>query len=93
MAPSADGPGTTAGETLWLALLSAAHSPLAARVWQEKTQAHELWSHISRGSAGISLGASLVILAMQLPGGIAPAVGLGDALPAALIVSMAGVAA
>jgi hypothetical protein len=53
----------------------------------------ELRTHISKAAAGISLGASLVILAIRLPGGIAQAVGLGDAMPAALGVSMAGVAA
>jgi len=58
----------------------------------ENIQMHALWSHISRPSAGISLGATLVILAIQLPDGVAQAVVLGDALPAALSVSMAGVA-
>lgn len=52
----------------------------------------EFWSYISTAAAGISFGASLVILAIQLPGGIAQAVGLGHALPAALSVSMGGVA-
>ena len=52
---------------------------------------NELWTQISKAAAGISLGASLVILAIRLPGGIAQAVGLGDALPAALGVSMAAV--
>ena len=58
----------------------------------ENIQMHALCSHISRPSAGISLGATLVILAIQLPDGVAQAVVLGDALPAALSVSMAGVA-
>src|SRR5437868_12626065 len=55
----------------------------------ENIQMHALWSHISRPSAGISLGATLVILAIRLPDGVAQAVALGDALPAALSVSMA----
>jgi hypothetical protein len=54
----------------------------------ENIQMHALWSHISRPSAGISLGATLVILAIQLPDGVAQAVALGDALPAALSVSI-----
>jgi hypothetical protein len=54
-------------------------------------QMNELRSYISRAAGGISLGASLVILGIELPGGIAQAVGLGDALPAASTVSMAGV--
>ena len=58
----------------------------------ENIQMHALWSHISRPSAGISLDATLVILAIQLPDRVAQAVALGDALPAALSVSMAGVA-
>ena len=52
----------------------------------------ELRAHVSRAAAGISLGASLVILAIRLPGGMAQAIGLGDAMPAALGVSMTGVA-
>src|SRR5205823_14144697 len=59
----------------------------------ENIQMHAQWSHISRPSAGISSGATLVILAIQLPDGVAQAVVLGDASPAALSVSMAGVAA
>jgi len=41
---------------------------------------------------GAQVSATLVILAIQLPDGVAQAVVLGDALPAALSVSMAGVA-
>ena len=53
---------------------------------------NELWTQISKAAAGIAFGASLVILAIQLPGGVAQAIGLGDALSAALSVSMAAVA-
>ncbi|MBV8774273.1 MAG: hypothetical protein JO166_18345 [Deltaproteobacteria bacterium] len=39
----------------------------------------EIPSYILRTSAGIAFAAALVVLAIKLPGGVADAVGLGDA--------------
>lgn len=58
----------------------------------ENIQMHALWSHIFTSQRRNFLGSTLVILAIQLPDEVAQAVVLGDALPAALSVSMAGVA-
>ena len=51
----------------------------------------EIWSQISRAAAGISFGASLVILAIELRSDIGGVGGSSDVLAAALDVSMAAV--